>query len=327
MIRLITICSAIVLTLWLNSNVNAQQQLERRLARALEKYPEADANGNGILTLDEAKAYRKKMRSNGGKNRARAANEIDDGKSYPQPEKFNDGARCLFLGHSFFIPVARAFDAIAQENGLENHHANFVMSGGAGGAPGRIWNSKKHRSEAEKIIATGNVHLLGMTYYDETNCKPEDYGNWIELAAKHNPDVRIFIGLCWPDAPEAKIEEFERFVQGSNNRLFKTVETLRKTFPQTEITFLNYGIVAKELKALHASGNLPEITSLISRSPQSLFRDQKGHAGPMLVNIAALSWLEHNYGIDASQLKAAPDLSNKATNILTTVREFNSAFE
>ncbi|MHC4753413.1 MAG: hypothetical protein ACYTFW_26565, partial [Planctomycetota bacterium] len=34
-----------------------------RLRKALELYPEADVNGDGILTLSEAKAFRQKQRS------------------------------------------------------------------------------------------------------------------------------------------------------------------------------------------------------------------------------------------------------------------------
>ncbi len=44
-----------------------------QLRKALERYPEADANGDGVLTLSEAKAFRQKQRSEQQKTKAARA--------------------------------------------------------------------------------------------------------------------------------------------------------------------------------------------------------------------------------------------------------------
>ncbi|MEM6691240.1 MAG: hypothetical protein AAF664_17575 [Planctomycetota bacterium] len=315
---------AIVAFLMLAPNTMAQAQLNDRLKNALKRYPDADLNNDGVLSVDEARAYRYKMK--GKKTPATPANESIDTASYDQPADLKEGARCLFLGHSFFIPVAKRFDEMATEIGLSHHHASFVLKGNAGGAPGRIWSSSAHRSAATKILETGNIHLLGMTYFDESNCKVEDYERWIDLAIQHNPKVHIFIGLCWPDAPEASVDDFSRIIRGSNERLFKTVKTLRGQYPETKIQFVNYGLVARELKDCHASGRLSEIGSLVSRDSGSLFRDTKGHAGPLLLDLAALTWLDQLYEVDAADVKTDVVRSDAARAILPVVAKFNEQF-
>ena len=308
----------------------ADKGLERRLKQAYEKYPEADTNKDGVLSLEEAKAHRDKLRAaKGGSTEAKSRAEIRPrvAKSQTKVATFENGARCLFLGHSFFIPVAKTFDELALANGFQNHHAEFVMSGGGGGAPGRIWNSPKHRAAATKILEAGNIDLIGMTYYDESHCSVEDYSRWIDLAVKHSPNVRVFVGLCWPDAPAESPREFSEILGTVNERLFKTVTTLRDRYPETKIQFVNYGKVASELKNRHSEGELPQIRSLIGRDANSLFRDQKGHAGPLLRELAALTWLQHLYSADMDEMESTALKSKDATSVLSTVSQFNTQFK
>lgn len=308
----------------------ADTGLDERLKKAFEKYPQADTNKDGVLSLEEAKAFRKKMKA--GKAAAEPVNGSlakakTDSQSPSQPLDPKQGGRCLFLGHSFFIPVAKTFDEMARASGLPRHQAQFVMSGGGGGAPGRIWQSSRHRKAATEILESGSIEVLGMTYYDESNCSAEDYGRWIDLAAKHNPHVHIFIGMCWPDSPEATPSEFDKILDGASGRVFNTVTELRGKYPKLTIQFINYGKVASELKSRHSDGDLPQIDSLIGRSNQSLFRDQKGHAGPMLRELAASTWLQQLYDVDQDQLQGAVAKSKAGKAILSKVAEFNQRFK
>ncbi|MCR9200095.1 MAG: hypothetical protein NXI04_15780 [Planctomycetaceae bacterium] len=323
--NIISFTTALVALLVVVPQATAQGQLEDKLKSAPKRYPEADTNNDGVLSMAEARAFRAKMR--GKKNAATTGSQPIDSVKREQPDNFQNGASCLFLGHSFFIPVAKRFDEIAAATGLSQHKASFVMNGGDGGAPGRIWSSKAHRTAATQILETGNVHLLGMTYYDETNCRVEDYERWIDLAIKHNPKVRIFIGLCWPDAPQASMDEFDNMIKLSGDRLFRTVQTLRKRHPATPIQFVHYGHVARELKASHAAGHSSEIAALISREPGGLFRDTKGHAGELLLDVAALTWLEHLYGVDMNKAKTDAVQSESARAILPVVAKRNLAYQ
>ena len=323
--NIIGFTTALVALLVAVPQATAQSQLEDKLKSALKRYPEADTNKDGVLSIAEARAFRAKRKGN--KSAASNGSRPIDSVRREQPDNFQNGASCLFLGHSFFIPVAKRFDEIATATGLSQHQASFVMNGGGGGAPGRIWSSESHRAAATQILETGNVHLLGMTYYDETNCRVEDYERWIDLAVKHNPKVRIFIGLCWPDAPQASMQEFDNMIELSGNRLFRTVQTLRKRHPDTPIQFVHYGHVARELKAAHASGRSSEIAALISRKPGGLFRDTKGHAGELLLDVAALTWLEQLYGVDMNKAKTDAVQSESARAILPVVAKRNLAYQ
>ncbi|MEM9366752.1 MAG: hypothetical protein AAGD07_12220 [Planctomycetota bacterium] len=315
----------------LASQLSADDRLNARLEKALQKYPEADTNNDGVLTLEEAKSHRDKLTS--AKKRRRSAtpnttvaNSRAEAKTHSQLGEVGDGAKCLFMGHSFFIPVAKTFDELAKTNGVRGHRAQFVMSGGGSGAPGRLWQSTQHRQAATAILQTGDVEVIGMTYYDESDCSVDDYQRWIDLALKHNPETRVFIGLCWPDSPAASSNEFDEILETAQERLFNTIEELRDRYPAVAIDFVNYGATASHLKRGLEEGNLPEITDLIARGPQAIFRDSKGHAGPLLLELAALAWIEHLYDADIDGLESG-SMSRFASQIPRKVAEFNQRFE
>jgi hypothetical protein len=86
----------------------------------------------------------------------------DDSKDLPHGDEsiFQDGANCLFIGHSFFIPVAKSFDKIAARSELTSHQARFVFSPGLGGSPRGLWENERRRQQVEKVLASGTVELL-----------------------------------------------------------------------------------------------------------------------------------------------------------------------
>jgi len=106
-----------------------------------------------------------------------------------------DGATCLFIGHSFFIPVAKSFDQHAKLNGFSKHKQLSVFSGGQSGAPGSLWKSKRHSERIKTILKSGNIQLLGMTV--GFNSSFDDYKRWFDFALEHNPKTKFMVGLCW----------------------------------------------------------------------------------------------------------------------------------
>jgi hypothetical protein len=129
---------------------------EQKLARWLKKFPEADANGDGHLTVEEARAYRLKLRGRAAPGRsgiqrgAPSEFEVDPGwgrdrfpdtavcyrspqeikeiyaktlkgnqkavTSYPKPE--NGALRTVGTGHSFMGPGYRTFPVICRAAGF-----------------------------------------------------------------------------------------------------------------------------------------------------------------------------------------------------------------
>ncbi len=70
---------------------------KEQLARLLKQFPKADANGDGVLTIEEALAYRAKVQGGGGQDGSRARRGA--ARSFPvnpgwEKEKFPDHAVC-----------------------------------------------------------------------------------------------------------------------------------------------------------------------------------------------------------------------------------------
>ena len=60
-------------------------------------------------------------------------------------EPFRDGAKSLFVGHSFFIPVSESFHQIALMNDFPSHQYEFYFAPGQAGSPGALWNNGEAR--------------------------------------------------------------------------------------------------------------------------------------------------------------------------------------
>ncbi len=252
---------------------------------------------------------------------------VADEKGTPGPV-FQDGAQCLFIGHSFFIPVAKRFDSVAKQNNFKSHQADFVFAPGMGGSPGSLWENERHRKRIETKLATGTVDLFGMTATGRLGSGFKHYQQWIELALKYNPKTRIFIGQSWAfGGPKMNSATYKRAIQAASTRLFKTVVQLRNAFPQTPIYFLDYGQVAAEMKDRFDAGQLPDITKVAGFGRSSLFRDGFiGHGGSMMLELSALSWLNLLYGAEIEKLKHTPYQAD-IVEILSKVMKYNQKFQ
>lgn len=213
--------------------------------------------------------------------------------------------RSLFIGHSFFVPIARTFDAIAQTAGLPGHHADFVFAGGRNGMPRQLWNDLDRRAQIEARLAQGDVQLFAMPGGSSTSypSDAEDYANWIALALSHNPGTQVFISQVWlPNPWDLGARDYGRAIAGSARATHAMVETLRTRFPGTTITFGNHGIIAAAMRAGFEQNRLPGVTARIGDRPGTLFRDEFGHAGQMMLHVMGLYWATRLTGARLSDL-------------------------
>lgn len=241
---------------------------------------------------------------------------------------FKDGANCLFIGHSFFIPVARLFDIVAGKSGFHSHQVKLVFAPGKGGSPADLWNNPRHKKQIEEALKTGKVELLGMTAFGGLGSSFEDYQQWIDLALKHNPETRFFIGVGWtPGGPRLENDKFDKSTEAIGERMFKTITELRKAYPKNHIYFLNYGKVASELKRRYDAGKRPDVTKLSGLGDDVLFRDGLiGHGGPMMLEVSSLLWLNTLYGADIDNLKRSPYKSD-VKEIVGRAAEYNQNYK
>jgi len=206
----------------------------------------------------------------------------------------------LFMGHSFFAPIARQMPFHMSQLGIDDHSQHVEMSGGETGTPIALWEDEEHRNTIQAVLDTGEVELFGMT----ASPTIEGYTLWIDYALSKNPNTKIVIGTPWLDFPAdySDATHYENtIIDGLNEVILVDIDELRVRYPNTEIINLPYAFAAIELRHMFEAGQLSGITELIgSNSNTSIFSDEKGHGhgNGLLLDLAEFIWLTHIYGID-----------------------------
>jgi hypothetical protein len=206
----------------------------------------------------------------------------------------------LFMGHSFFAPIAWQIPFHMEQLGNYYHNQHLERSGGVSGTPIALWEDESHRNKVQAILNTGEVELFGMT----ANPTMEGYTLWIDYALSKNPNTRIVIGAPWLDFPAdySDAASYESImIDGIDSQFQVDIDALRLLYPNTEIINLPYAFAAIELRYMFEAGQLPGVTELIgSNLNTSIFSDQKGHGhgNGLLLDLAEFIWLSHIYGID-----------------------------
>jgi hypothetical protein len=222
-------------------------------------------------------------------------------------EIVNTGLDSLFIGHSFFVPFARAMPFHAAEAGFSSHSQSVVFSGGGSGAPQALWENASKRAEIQGILDEGDTQLFGMTYHFDY-LTLEGYRNWVDYALVQNPDTRFFVAMPWIPFPAS-------FTAGEYDSLWDTVhpaivhsiiDDLRAEYPGVDFFCIPYGGSAVELRNLYAAGNLPDVQTLVSNSQDSIFLDTLGHGDDILIALGELIWLRAIYDVDISSYSYDP---------------------
>ena len=240
---------------------------------------------------------------------------------------FTDGANVLFAGHSFFGPVARSFDRVAVDNNFPAHTFQYVQRGGANGSPASLWDDTDgSRTEIETALSTGQVELFGLTAYSANDSTLNDYMQWFDLAKSYNDDTSFFIGIPWViGGPGMDGQTFEQLIEQAGDEMFNTVIALRQAYPDNPIYFLNYGRTSSNMRLRFDTGQLPDIQHMVGSDESALFSDQFGHAGPMMLELSSLSWMETLYGADVAQLSFT-DYQSDVVSIVREVTSFNAPY-
>ena len=209
------------------------------------------------------------------------------------------GYDSLFIGHSFFRPVAEQMPFHAALVGLVDHTQFVVFSGGASGSPQALWENAAKRAEIQAILGSGNVELFGMTYAPEYPTT-EGYENWINYALEQNSETRFFIGLPWADFPgNYDAQSYgAALLQAHEAQWHPFIDQLKMLYPDNEVFCIPYGLGAAALRQLFEAGNLPDVDHLTHATEDSIFNDAKGHADDILIDQAALIWLNAIYDVD-----------------------------
>ncbi|MEM9704578.1 MAG: hypothetical protein AAF850_00730 [Pseudomonadota bacterium] len=224
------------------------------------------------------------------------------GKTMPAlTAKFREqtsGYESLFIGHSFFIPMANTMDFHAANAGLSDHSQETFFSGGGSGAPESLWDNETQRMQIQAMLDTGTIELFGMTYHPGSPTM-RGYELWSDYALAQNSDTKIFVAMPWSTNPgDFDPQEYHSSWKDQGIALCHgIVDNLRQRHPTGEFYCLPYGQAAGELYTRFAQGQLLDVTSLVSSNGTGVFNDEFGHADPILVDLASLIWLYSIYGV------------------------------
>ncbi len=211
------------------------------------------------------------------------------------------GYNSLFMGHSFFLPIAAGMAEHAHGAGFVDHTQQTFFAGGASGAPQALWDNSDTRNAIQAVLNSGEIELFGMTYHPDFP-GIEGYKNWVEYALLQNPDTRFFIALPWATNPaDEDVTEYEASWETGHPLVIHDghIDTLRADYTDSDFYCIPYGQGAVELYKLFDSGKLFDVQTLVSENgSDAIFRDSFGHPDDILITLGQLIWLNAIYGVD-----------------------------
>jgi hypothetical protein len=318
-----------------------------RLKGAFKKFPAADTNGDGILTMAEAMAYKAKARGSqrGAQRQGRVKGPLQPRTVSGSPTAASatvKGYNGLYMGHSFFRPSATELLNVIPDTSIVNHTECIVMQGGQGGSPGFLWDHAGNRDRGQQYLDSGDVDLLVMTYYSPADSGIEHYSKWFDYAISRNPQTTFMVTIPWGKdlyrADRQELVDKETRIAALYDAL---IVDLRRKYPENRILYCPYGLGVYELIARLSDGKLPGVEHVLNPDKQAraqskqnkdqLLNDELGHGGALVGKLGALLWLQTLYDYDMSTLKPQTvsglpdiDLNEIAAKVHKRIAPFNA---
>ncbi len=273
-----------------------------RLKQALELYPEADANKDGVLTMEEARAYLRTRRGDAqGNDRDRGERATSGDAGPPITEEMRkadaelaeklaaagsesigkdplsfpkgNGLRVVSTGHSWVGPAMRTFPEIAAAAGLGGHRHRRHLGGGGSGSANSIWRKElgkyKDGSAPRPIllsaIATGQWDVMTWGLYHRD--RPEYFEQWIDFCLRHNPDMVFYLQDAWTGTMGSRSENqlsLEKFL-AAQRPINDHVQRLAEALNEKypgKVRVIPVGNAMLEMLKLYYAEDLPGIEGL-----------------------------------------------------------------
>lgn len=215
------------------------------------------------------------------------------------------GYKSLFIGHSFFVPMARGMTTHAHRAGFIEHQQMVFFEGGDRGTPGYFWEDSRHSNNIKKALQSGDIELFGMTWTGVGRGKGtfEHFKLWVDYAIKHNPKTTFCLAMPWGRFPARyKGDSFVTAMKEAHQRDFHNlIDRLRSAYPKNEFFCIGYGEGAVELKKLYHAGKLTDVdgqTKSREKGTSGIFTDALGHPDKILIELGQLIWLGTIYDVD-----------------------------
>jgi hypothetical protein len=261
---------------------NKKSGIDARLAQALKMFPDADADKDGALSVNEALAYVEKHPEARDKFMAKAGGS----KSSSKPASFAPGAegtKVFVCAHSYMIYTADWLPQIAQAAGVAHLKAGQQMIGGS-----RVlqhWDLPDEQNQAKKALKEGIVDVL--TLSPHLIMPDEGIDNFTKLGLQKNPNLRVLVQASW--APrDGKVGTFSNAMRDSvsADEIAQMLEAHHGWLKQLEaqVSALNSALGKSCVCVVPTSTALHELRKHVAegRAPglskqSELFRDDHGH--------------------------------------------------
>ena len=157
--------------------------------------------------------------------------------------------------------------------------------------------------------------------YDIDSDNPtEGHSAWINYPLQNNPNIIILTAIPTFDFPNGEsngtrpdwytfasdngfnsIQEFHDYYV--NEMVHKEiVDELRLEFPSTKIFTIPTGWATKNLAQMNLDNELLDDISMVGPKSSSIFTDEKGHQGQIVIETGTMIWLNSIYNVDLSLL-------------------------
>lgn len=261
--------------------------VENRLAQALKLFPDADANKDGTLSMDEALLYVEQHPELKDKLRGKEGSKVSS-----KPASFAPGAegtKVFVCAHSFMIYTAGMLPAIAKSAGVAHLNAGQQMIGGSQVI--QHWKVPDEQNQAKRALKAGLVDVL--TLSPHLLMPDEGIDNFTKLGLEKNPNLRVYVQASW--APrDGKVSNFsnsmrdavtaeevrqmrEAHYAGWQTQLEAQVKALNTTVGKDAVHIIPASAAVYALRERIAEGKAPGLTK-----QTELFRDDLGHPTEVL---------------------------------------------
>ena len=231
----------------------------------------------------------------------------ENNKNMGSPEEVKaEDYNVLYIGHSFGRVFAQTLQDYAHTAGFSDHTQYIEMSGGASGAPDALWEDNGHRKNIKAYLDTGEIDVLIMiccsVEFVETGGESDEaVWNFTDYALDKNPNTRIGLAMLWKDYP-GQYENASEHKDGTEflyDSWVRLASNLSSDYPDADIFTFHHGAAAYELRDMFETEQLEDdLNRLTGPMETSVFTDEKGHAGQILIDTGTLIWLHAVHGVE-----------------------------
>ncbi len=219
-----------------------------------------------------------------------------------------EGLEVLYIGHSFGRPFAANLESVTGLAGIDGHEQHIIFKGGEGGAPQAMWEAPEQQALIKERLDTGTVDVVVMIccsqeFKDSAGQSDQAIFDISAYALEQNPETQIGLAMPWLDFPSsyASVDD-HRAVIDAVWPLYQQLAERVSSELGAEVFAFYHGAAVFGVRALFEQGLLSDVTNLIGPRTDSVFTDEKGHAGTLAKDAGTLVWLHAIYGVDPLDL-------------------------